>query len=135
MADTTMEIEKKVTATPQQGERTRERKVYSPGADIIERTSDILVLADIPGADERSVDISLEKNVLTIYANVETTIPDNQRLIIMEYGLGDYQRAFTLTDEVDKERIQATVKNGVLRLLLPKADGMKTKKIEVKAEA
>jgi HSP20 family protein len=51
----------------------------------------------------------------------------------MEYGLGDYQRAFTLTDEVDKDRIQATVKNGVLKLVLPKLDEMKTKKIPVKS--
>jgi HSP20 family protein len=110
-----------------------EGRVYSPSVDIIERKSDILVLADIPGAEETSVDITLEKNVLTIYAKVGAYIPDNQRLTIMEYGLGDYQRAFTLTDEVDKDRIQATVKNGVLKLVLPKLDEMKTKKIPVKS--
>lgn len=135
MTETIMELQKKETKTPDQGERTRERKVYSPGVDIIERKSDILVLADIPGADETSVDITLEKNVLTIYAKVEADIPENQRLTVMEYGLGDYQRAFTLADEVDKDSIQATVKNGVLRLVLPKMDELKTKKIPVKAES
>ena len=130
-----MEIQKKETETPAKGERTRERRVYSPSVDIIERKSDILVLADIPGAEESSVDITLEKNVLTIYAKVETDIPNTQRLTAMEYGVGDYQRAFTLTDEVDKDRIQATVKNGVLKLVLPKSDEAKTKKIPVKAES
>ena len=52
-----------------------------------------------------------------------------------EYGVGDYQRAFTLTDEVDRDKIQATVKNGVVRILLPKAEVLKTRKIAVKAEA
>jgi HSP20 family protein len=134
MAETTMEVQKKETGIPEQGERTRERRVYSPGVDIVERKADILVLADIPGADERSVDITLEKNLLTIYARVEASIPENQRLTVMEYGLGDYQRIFTLADEVDKDNIQATVKNGVLRLILPKIDKAKTKKIAVKAE-
>ena len=135
MAETTMEIQKKETETPEKGERTREKRVYSPGVDIIERKSDILVLADIPGADEKSVDITLEKNVLMISAKVEADIPENQRLTVLEYGLGDYQRAFTLSDEVDKDKIQATVKNGVLRLVLPKSEGVKTKKITVKAES
>ena len=135
MAEATMEIQKKETEAPEKGERTRERKVYSPGVDIIERKEDILVLADIPGADEKSVDVALEKNVLTIYARVEAGIPENQRLTLMEYGLGDYQRSFTLTDEVDQDRIQATVKNGVLKLILPKVDNVKTKRILVNAES
>ncbi len=135
MAETTMDMQKKETSAPEKGERTRERRVYSPGVDIIERKNDILMLADIPGADEKSVDITLEKNVLTISGTVEAGIPENQKLTIMEYGIGDYQRAFTLADEVDKDRIQATVKNGVLCLVLPRMEAAKTKKIAVKAEA
>jgi HSP20 family protein len=135
MVETAMEIQKKETEMSDKGERTRERRVYSPGVDIIERKSDILVLADVPGADETSVNITLEKNVLAIYAKVDANIPNNQRLSVLEYGIGDYQRAFTLTDEVDKDRIQASVKNGLLRIILPKMDAVKTKKIEVKAES
>lgn len=135
MAETTLEIQKKETESPEKGERTRERKVYTPGVDIIERKTDILVLADIPGADEKAVDITLEKNLLTIYARVDADIPESQRLSVMEYGIGDYQRSFTLTDEVDKDKIQAAVKNGVLKLILPKMAEIKTRKISVKAES
>jgi HSP20 family molecular chaperone IbpA len=134
MTDAPKDVQKKEAETPKQGERTRTRRVYTPTVDIIERKSDIVVSADMPGVDDKSVDITLEKNVLTIYGKVDAEIPEHHRLYVSEYGVGDYQRSFTLTDEVDKDRIQATMKNGVLKLVLPKAAAAKTKKITVKAE-
>jgi len=135
MPDATKEVQKKEADAPEKGELTRASRVYAPSVDIIERKDDIIVTADMPGVDEKSVDIMLEKNVLTIYGKVEAVIPEKHNLYISEYGIGDYQRAFTLTDEVDREKIQASVKNGVLRVVLPKAEAIKTKKITVKAEA
>ena len=79
--------------------------------------------------------MTLEKNVLTIYGKVDAEIPENHRLLLSEYGIGDYERAFTLSDEVEKEKIQATVRNGVLRLVLPKVASIRTRKIPVMAEA
>ena len=134
MAEATKEVQKKEAATPETGEHTRAGRIYTPAVDIIERKDDIVLLADMPGVGEKSVDISLEKNVLTIYGKVEAEIPEKHRLNISEYGIGDYQRAFTLTDEVDRDKIRASLKNGVLRLILPKAAALKTRKIEVKAE-
>ncbi|HWR71906.1 MAG TPA: Hsp20/alpha crystallin family protein [Nitrospirota bacterium] len=135
MGETVKEIQKKEAATPEGVERTRPRKVYTPAVDILERKDDIVVTADMPGVDEKSVDITLEKNVLTIYGMVEPQFPEGQRLALSEYGVGDYQRAFTLSEEVDRDRINASVKNGVLRLVLPKAAAVKARKIEVQAEA
>lgn len=135
MAETTKEMQKKEAATPEGVERTRPRKVYTPAVDILERKDDIVVTADMPGVDEKTVDITLEKNVLTIYGMVEPQFPEGQRLVLSEYGIGDYQRAFTLSEEVDRERIQASVKNGVLKLVLPKAAAARTRKIEVKPGA
>ncbi len=135
MADTANEVQKKEAETTEKGELTRSRKIYSPAVDIIERKDDIVVVADMPGVDDTSVDITLEKNVLTIYGKVEAVIPEKHNLYFAEYGIGDYQRVFTLTDEVDREKIQATVKNGILKILLPKAEVVKTRKISVKAEA
>jgi HSP20 family protein len=130
----TKEIQKKETAMKQDVEPTRAGKVYTPAVDIIERKDDIVVIADMPGVDEKSVDITLEKNVLSIYGKVEPVIPEQHRLAASEYGIGDYQRVFTLADTVDRGRIQASVKKGVLRLVLPKAEEVKTRKIEVRAE-
>ena len=133
MAETAGEIQKKEAGVPESGERTRAGRIYSPQVDIIERKDDIIVMADMPGVDEKSVDITLEKNVLTIYGKVDTDIPKDHTLSVSEYGIGDYQRAFTLSDEVDRDRIQATVKNGVLKLIMPKAEAVKTRKIQVQA--
>jgi hypothetical protein len=56
------------------------------------------------------------------------------KLIHGEYGIGDYQRVFTLSGDVNREKIEATVNNGVLKIVLPKAEAAKTKKIAVRAE-
>jgi len=135
MADLPQDMQKREAGPTEKGERTRERNMYTPAVDIMERKDDIVLLADMPGVDETSVDITLEKNVLTIYGKVAEEIHSGYTLYLSEYGSGDYQRVFTLTEEVDREKIRATVKNGVLRLVLPKAEAVKTRKIEVKGEA
>lgn len=134
METTAKDVQKKETGAKEGVERTRSKKLYTPAVDIIEGKDGLLLIADMPGVDENSVDITLEKNVLTIYGTVEPEIPEKHRLVSSEYGIGDYQRTFTLSDEIDREKIEATVKNGVLRLTLPKAEAAKTRKIPVKAQ-
>jgi HSP20 family molecular chaperone IbpA len=133
MANDTQDTKKKEVATTEREERTRERRIFVPSVDIIEGKDETTVIADIPGVDESSVDITLEKNILEIYGKVDPDIPQDMRLVISEYGIGDYHRRFTLSDEIDRDRIQATVKSGVLRLILPRAEKAKTRKIEVTA--
>lgn len=111
------------------------RKIYAPAVDIIETTNNILLFADMPGVNEKTVDVTVEKNLLTIHGMIEPTIDDELTLVFSEYGSGDYQRVFSLTDEIDKNNIKATVKNGVLKLVLPKTEKIKTRKIEVSGEA
>ncbi len=113
-------------------ERTRQRRVYIPRADIYETHDDVVVIVDIPGADEKSVDISLEKNVLTINAYPADYQPEGYSTVYSEYGMGDYQRRFVISNEIDQEKIEAGVKNGVLHLRLPKAGPAKTRKITVR---
>jgi HSP20 family protein len=55
------------------------------------------------------------------------------RLSVSEYGIGDYHRVFTLSDEVDRDKIRAGISNGVLRLTLPRDETAKMRKIEVKS--
>jgi len=134
MADNprTIEVQKKELRQPEQQERTRDRRVFIPRADIYETDNEIVVVADIPGCDEHSIDITLEKNILKINGNVEARFPEGYSLAYSEYSVGDYQRTFALSDEIDSDHIDATVKNGVLRLVLPKAGPAKTHKITVK---
>lgn len=128
----TQDTEKQEVASVGDAERTRARKAYIPRVDIFETENDIVVVADVPGVDENSVDITLEKGVLTINGLVEPTQPDNYSLAYAEYEVGDYQRSFTLSNEVDQENIQAMVKDGVLRLQLPKVGPAKARKIAVR---
>lgn len=114
-------------------ERTRARKAFVPRADIYETNDELVVVADMPGVDENSVDLTLEKNILTIIGNVELAQPDNYNLAYAEYEEGDYERSFTLSNEIDLNKIEATVKDGVLRLHLPKIGQARIKKIAVKA--
>ena len=115
------------------GEPTRNRKVYSPYTDIIDTGEDILVIADLPGADETCVDVTLEKNVLTIFAYPPVEKVENYSLEFGEYGVGDFERKFVVSEDIDRERIEAKVKNGVLTLRLPKSGPAKTRKIAVRA--
>jgi HSP20 family protein len=135
MAEETGKVQKKEAQVQEGVERTKSRKVYTPHVDIIERKEDIVLIADMPGVDEKSVDITLEKNMLTIYGATAPEVPEGHRPAVSEYGIGDYQRVFTLSDEVERNRIQASFKNGVLKLILPKAEAEKAKKIAVRAEA
>lgn len=133
MADKKQDLMKKEAQTPTEVERTQDRKVFIPNVDIFQRGEDTILLADMPGVDEKSVDINLDKNILTISGTIEAKESENHKLVYSEYGLGDYERAFTLSNEIDADRIHATVKNGVLRLVLPKAESAKPKKITVAA--
>jgi HSP20 family molecular chaperone IbpA len=133
MTDTNREMTKKEANVPEGVERTKPRRVFKPDVDITEQKDDTVLTADLPGVDDKSLDITLEKNVITIRGKVEPEIPAGYRLAYGEYEVGDYERAFTLSDEVDKDRIQATIKNGVLRLVLPKAAAAKARKIAISA--
>jgi len=116
-----------------EAERTRNTRVYVPSVDIIEKKDAIVLLADMPGTDDTTVNITLDENVLTIEGTVDIEHYRDYNLAYAEYGVGDYRRAFTLADGIDRDKIEATVTNGVLKLLLPKAEAQKPKKIEVRA--
>ncbi len=114
-------------------ERIRNVKTFVPRVDIYENKDSLFLLADMPGVDENTVDIELEKNVLTITGRVENGHVKYAAMMYSEYEIGDYERVFTLSDRIDRDKIVATVKNGVLRLELPKAEEVKPKKIAIKA--
>lgn len=130
MAD--KEMQKREASSPVETERTKARKVFIPRVDICETKDAIVLLADMPGVDEKSVDITLEKNVLTLSGRVEPETYEGRRAAYVEYEAGDYERAFTLSDEIDRDKIEASVKDGVLKLTLPKAEPVKLRKISVK---
>ena len=131
MEEEKKEGQKQASPVPVEQERTRNRKTYAPKVDIYEKKDAMVLLADMPGVDEKSVDVTLDKNVLTIRGTVEPKVCKEHSIYYSEYDVGDYERAFTITNEIDRNRIEAHVKNGVLKLTLPKAEEAKVKKIAV----
>ena len=133
MAEQTMELEKQEVTTTEDTERTRDTRCFIPRSDIYELDDQIVIVADVPGVDEKSIEITLDKNILTIDAQVDPMIPKGYTLSLAEYEVGDFQRSFRLSNEIDRAKIQAKVKDGVLRLYLPKAKEALARKISVKA--
>jgi HSP20 family protein len=132
--DQTMEIQQQEESPSEEMERTRSRRAFVPRADIYETDSEIIILADIPGANEKNVDITLDKSVLTITAYIDPVRSGNFDIAYAEYEEGDYQRSFRLSDEIDRDKIEASESNGVLRLRLPKSQEAATRKITVTAK-
>jgi HSP20 family molecular chaperone IbpA len=124
---------KQESEPPQGAERTKARKVYVPHVDIVENDETLLLFADMPGVDEHGVDVTVEKNVLTLKGTVGAETPAGFELSYEEYGVGDYERSFTLSNEIDRDAIHATIKDGVLKLTLPKVKQAVTRKVAVNA--
>lgn len=114
-------------------ERTSSRRAFTPHTDIIEREASLEIVMDVPGAVEKNIDIDLEDDVLTVTAAIDEKPPEGFRAIHAEYGLGDFHRSFRLLDDFDGSKIQASLKNGVLTLVLPKSERAKPRKIQIKS--
>jgi HSP20 family molecular chaperone IbpA len=121
-----------VQAAPQEAEQ-EPRKAVTPPIDIHEGPEGLTLEADLPGASEHQLVIQLEDNVLSMHARVDSPVAEGARLLHQEYHVGDYYRSFILSDEVDRERITAELKNGVLRLVLPRAERARTRRIEIRS--
>lgn len=133
MTTTTQEVQKVEDQAVESVENNRDREIFSPHADIYETGDEFVVVADMPGVVEDSVEITLEKNVLTFKGRAETLEREGFKLAYSECRDGDYERSFTLSDGIDRDGIEATVKDGILRLTLPKSKEAAARKIPIVA--
>ena len=126
-----------MTQTAPQAERapesTRGVAVYRPPVDIFDTGEGVKLMLEMPGVGRDDVEIDLERRVLTIRGRGRVTSPEGYRRVYAEYGEGDYERVFTLSEDIDEAAIRAEMSNGVLTLTLPRAEAAKPKRIEVKA--
>lgn len=113
-------------------ESARMAPVYLPNTDIWESKDRLVLVAEIPGADPESVDISIDRSVLRITARSRMIAPSGYSLIHAEYRDGDYERSFSLPAEINTADIEAKVKDGLLTLVLPKVAPPPVRKITIK---
>ena len=114
-------------------EQTRPGPVFVPAVDIFEEGGNITVLADLPGVKSDDLTIDLHENVLTLTGNATVAAGDGEDELIREYHVGRYYRQFTVSDKIDQDKIEADLTDGVLRLILPKAEASKPRQIAIKS--
>ena len=115
---------------PQNREETRApERFLRPAVSIIEDESGLLLTADLPGAAKGTMDIHVDKGVLTINAPVSREMPG--RPVYSEFEWAPYYRQFQVPDVIDQSKVRAEFKNGVLTLHLPKVEAVKPRRIEV----
>lgn len=109
----------------------REEAALLPPVDVIEDTGGITLYADLPGVPKDKLDIRVEGDTLTLEGELNLTIPEGMEAIHAEVSLPRYRRTFTLSKELDSEKVTAEFQHGVLKLRIPKAEHLQPRKITV----
>ena len=114
------------------GEQNRQESPVSlPRVDILETAEGLILKADLPGVKSGDMDITVEKNVLTLGGKVTAIEIGDRKPVSLSYNVRDFKREFVLSQMIDQDRISADVKNGVLTLQLPKLPESEPKKIAI----
>ncbi len=112
---------------------TDRQVTYVPPVQIYEGDDAFQLVAEVPGADDQSTEITVDKGVLTVSAQMHASKPEGAKLAYSEFREGCYRRSFELSDAVDKHGIEATVSKGVLTVRLPKTKAVLPQKVPVVA--
>ena len=106
-----------------------------PTMDIAEYQSEYVVIAEMPGVKKEDVKITFEKNLLTVQGQRKSSeIPQEARVLLNEMRVRDFSRSIRIPVEIEVNNLSAELENGMLRIVLPKAEEAKPKQIEVKVK-
>jgi HSP20 family protein len=105
----------------------------TPPVDVVEDSTGITLYADLPGVSKETLHLEVEAGTLTIEAELNVSLPKDLQATHTEVGLGRYRRAFTLSKELDTDKVSATLENGVLTLRIPKAAHAQPRRIEIQS--
>jgi len=105
---------------------------YQPNVDASDRGTEVVLVADMPGASATTIDVTFEDGVLALHGRVVPR-PPSGRVIRQEYGIGDYRRSLRLGAGFDGTRIAADYRQGVLTIRVPRLTAVLPRKIEVRA--
>lgn len=128
-----LEAKGKIQA-PAPAETTKPGPTFTPAVDIFETDREITLVADIPGVKADNLHIDLRDNTLTLAGEVEVHEGQGEVDVLREYDTGKYLREFMLSEMIDQSKIEAELKDGVLRLILPKVEAVSPRKVTVKVE-
>ena len=104
-----------------------------PATDILERADGFYVYMDLPGVPKENLVLDLHENELAVSARTNEFGGQGEKYLEVQFGPGEYRRTIALSDMVDREKIRATLKNGVLELYMPKAEKILPRRIEIRS--
>lgn len=119
-------------AVKQDTDAGRPEAALLPPVDVIEDASGITLYADLPGVPKDKLHLQVEADALTIEGEVALNTPQGMEASHAEVGVPRYRRVFTLSKELDSEKVSAEFKHGVLKLRIPKAAYAQPRKIDIK---
>jgi len=120
MADQEIEVSEKQEVSPAKCELTYEGVYFTPAVDIYETEKELVLLADLPGVEANCLEVSLKDDNLSIVGRTASGQEEGESLL-EEYRTCNYFRNFLVAEAVDQSAITASLNDGVLRLVLPKA--------------
>jgi HSP20 family molecular chaperone IbpA len=118
-------------ATTKTGQPARDDAVMLPPVDVIEDSSGITLYADMPGVSKEQLNLQVEADTLTIEAGLVLDVPEAMEATHAEVSLARYRRVFTLSKELDTDKIAAEFNQGVLKLRIPKAEHAQPRKVQI----
>jgi HSP20 family protein len=124
-----------VTATESDSARqsSEQERAIQPAVDIFEDELGITVQADMPGVSKDRVDIQIDKHSLTIEGYAEIPMPEGMEPMYADVSSTRYMRSFSISSELDADKVEAALKDGILTVRVPKREQFKPRKIEVRA--
>ena len=132
MSAANQEVAKRESTDVQAAKAREESLALAPAVDIYENAQGITVQADMPGVSKDGLSIQADRNNLVIEGNAVIDMPDGMEAIYADVQATRYRRSFALSGELDTERIEASLKDGVLTLRIPKRAEFRPRKVEVR---
>jgi HSP20 family molecular chaperone IbpA len=130
MAQQELQVQQKREVEKRQ-ESTIPSRVFLPVTDIFETDQALTVVLEMPGVSKESVEVGVENDVLTIDGQIDFSKYEGLQPLYIEYNIGNYSRSFQISSKIDQDGIKAELKDGVMTLVLPKAEKAKPRRISV----
>jgi HSP20 family protein len=130
MSPQELQVQEKREVERQQ-ESTVPARAFLPPTDIFESGDVLTIVMEMPGVDRKDVEVKVEDDILNVEGRLDFSKYEGMQPVYTEYNVGHYLRSFSLSSKIDQDRITAQMQDGVLTLLLPKAEEAKPRRISV----
>ncbi len=112
-------------------ESTLPFRAFLPAADIFETDQNLTIVLEMPGVSRNDVDVNVEDDVVKIEGRIDYSKYEGLQPVYTEYNVGNYVRSFRIPNQIERDAIKAEMKDGVMKLVLPKTEKAKPRRIAV----